>query len=257
LHSGSTSGSSDESQGEDYGKEGDHQNPIEDHNHSTETSELQEIFTAIIHSNKSLMKLSMVIRSSPARDDYIKAASRYKDWDPYADIGHVKEKHAFAKGSTDWLLTRLGKAIARRRQFLKYRFEHSEKMAGGWDEAEKTQKEDETPEKTIASTKATTFIANHTVYQREGSDAAGSFGSQTSYDQTVLGDEAVASKLAVPPPPTLAFPQVPFQYGEPFNCPYCHTEQNVMNKAAWKYVCLDSSRGIFHEQQPGNTSSAI
>jgi hypothetical protein len=93
LDSGSTSGSSDESQGEDYGKEEkveDHQNPIEDHDHFTETSELQEIFTAIIYSNKSLMKLSTVIRSSPARDDYIKAASRYKDWDSYADIRHVK-----------------------------------------------------------------------------------------------------------------------------------------------------------------------
>jgi hypothetical protein len=121
------------------------------------------------------------------------------------------------------MLTRLGNVIARRRQFLKYRFEHSEKMAGGWDEAEKTQKEDENPKKTIASTKATTFIRNDTVYQREGSDTAGSFGSQTSYDQTVLGDETAASKLAVPPPSTLAFLQALFQYGEPFNCSYCYT----------------------------------
>ena len=200
----------------------------DDHDPATETSELQEIFTAIIASNKSLMKLSMVIRSSPARDDYIKAASWYKDWNPYADIGHVREKHGRAKGSTDWLLTRLGNAIARRRQFLKYLVENSEKMAGGWDE------EDKLPEKMIASTKATTFMGNDNVYRKEGSDTAGSFGSQTSYEQTVLGDDNTATKLTVPPPPKFAFPDVPFEYGEPFNCPYCYTEQNVKNKAAWK-----------------------
>jgi hypothetical protein len=176
----------------------------------------------------------MVIRSSPVRDDYIKAASRYKDWNPYADIGHVKEKHGSAKGSTDWLITHLGNAIARRRQFLKYRVEHSQKMTSGWDEGEKAQKENEKPEETIASTKATTFMGNDNVYQREGSDTAGSFGSQTSYEQTILGDETAATRLTVPPPPKFAFPDVPFNYGEPFNCPYCYTEQNVKNKAAWK-----------------------
>lgn len=180
------------------------------------------------------MKLSLVIRSSPARDDYIKAASQYKDWNPDANIGHVREKHGSAKGITDWLITRLGNCIARRRQFLKYRVEHSREMAGGWDEEMNPQKEDEEPEKTIASTKATTFMRNDSIHQQEGSDTAGSFGSQTSDEQTVLGDKARAAKLNVPPPPKFAFPEVPFQYGEPFNCPYSYTEQNVNNKTSWK-----------------------
>ena len=197
-------------------------------------SELEEIFSAIHSSNASLMKLSMVIRSSPARDDYLKAASRFKDWNPYPDIGHVREKHGSAKGSTEWLLNRLGKAITRRRQFLKYRVEHFEKLSGAWDEGERAKRDDEKPEKTIASTKATTFIGNDNIYQREGSDAAVSFGSQTSYEATVAGDEIASHKLTVPPPPKLAFPDIPFEFGEPFNCPYCYTEQNVKNKAAWK-----------------------
>jgi hypothetical protein len=107
-------------------------------------------------------------------------------------------------------------------------------MAGGWDEVEKPLKEDIIPEKTIASTKATTFMGNDNVYQKEGSDTAGSFGSQTSYEQTVIGDETAAARLTVPAPPKFAFQDVPFEYGEPFNCPYCYTEQNVKNKAAWK-----------------------
>jgi len=146
----------------------------------------------------------------------------------------VREKHGSAKGITDWLLIRLGNGIARRRQFLKYRAEHSEKMAGGWNEEIKPQNEDEEPEKTTASTKATTFKGNDNIYQQEELDTIGSVGSQTSYEQTVLGDEAAAAKCHVPSPPKFAFPEVSFEYGEPFNCPYCYTEQNVKNKASWK-----------------------
>ena len=229
--------SSDESEREevdrDDEKKEDKQKQTGERDKDEETSELQKLFSAINSSNASLMKLSMVIRSSPTRDDYLKAASRYKDWNPYPDIGHVKEKHGSAKRSTDWLLERLGKGITRRRQFLKYRVDHFEKLSGGWDE-EKAGKEDEKPEKTIASTKATTFLGNDNIYQREGSDTAGSFGSQTSYEATVLGDKNASNRLKVPPPPKLAFPDIPFEFGEPFNCPYCYTEQNVKNKAAWK-----------------------
>lgn len=66
-------------------------------------------------------------------------------------------------------------------------------MPGGWDEEMKPQNEDEEPEKKIASTKASTFMGNDSIHQQEGSDTAGSSGSQTSDEQTVLGDEAGCS----------------------------------------------------------------
>lgn len=192
------------------------------------------------------MKLSMVIRNSPSRDDYLKAASRY-NFDARYDIGHVKEKHGAAKRSSDWLLERLGKAITRRRQYLKYREEHHTKLSRDWDEAPEEEvvvDPDaaakvmaallEKPEKTIAQTKATTYVENKTMTERDGTELdQGSFGSQTSYEPTVVG-EAV-NKLSVPPPPNMAFEGVPFEYGETFQCPYCYTEQIVKNKTAWKY----------------------
>ncbi|KFY70285.1 hypothetical protein V498_10372, partial [Pseudogymnoascus sp. VKM F-4517 (FW-2822)] len=61
--------------------------------------------------------------------------------------------------------------------------------------------------------------------------------------------------LTVPPPPKFAFPtrfgfpKIPFEYGQPFQCPYCFTEQTVENRSAWKthvfrdlkpYVCTFS-----------------
>lgn len=41
------------------------------------TSELEELYLAIKASNRSLMKLSIVTRNSPIKDDYLKAVSHY------------------------------------------------------------------------------------------------------------------------------------------------------------------------------------
>jgi hypothetical protein len=192
------------------------------------------------------MKLSILIRKSSNRDDYLKAASRYSTWNPSPFISHVREKYGSAKGSKEWLVERLGKAIMRRRQFLTYREEHHGKLTGDWGEDLDEVVEEKGPDapklaKTVASTKATTFIVDGNaskkeVSEKEGSDfTAGSFGSQTSYEATEFeGDGTVSTKLTVPPPPKWAFPDVPFEYGEPFQCPYCYTEQEVNNKAAWK-----------------------
>jgi hypothetical protein len=197
-----------------------------------QTSELDQRFSAMNATNTNLMKLSMIIRNSPSRDDYSKAASRY-EFDPRYDIGHVREKYGSAKGSKDWLLERLGKGITRRRQFLKYREVHHGKLARDWDAVE----EEKVPDRTVASTKATTFVDISSVIPqpipKADSDAGGSFGSHTSYDQTIAGENSV-NKLSVPPPPNMAFEGIPFEYGKHFQCPYCFTEQIVKNKAAWK-----------------------
>ena len=214
-------------------------------NNRDRTSELEELFSAINLANASLLKLSVVIRSSPARDDYLKAATRYK-LDPRWDIGHVMEKHGSAKGNSQWLIERLGKAITRRRQYLKYRKEHHGKLSKDWEEAQKADaakkedEEDEEPEHTIAPTKltkATTYVENSPPAGKDGSDAGGSFGSQTSYEPTIAGEATMTiTRLTVPPHPTMAFEDVPFEFGKPFQCPYCYTEQTVKNKTAWKYV---------------------
>ncbi|RAL67571.1 hypothetical protein DID88_008326 [Monilinia fructigena] len=198
-----------------------------------QTSELQELFKAMKDANSNLIKLSMVIRSSPNRDDHLKAATRYK-FDPSYDIGHAREKHGSAKGITDWLIVLLGKAITRRRQYLKYRKDHHGKLTRDWDEAAAFEKEN----KTIASTKATTFIENPTTVRTDGSELDGSFGSQTSYEATIVGESA--GRLNVPSRPKMAFEDVPFEFGSHFRCPYCFTEQAVKKRSAWKkYVFRD------------------
>jgi hypothetical protein len=208
------------------------------------TSELRELSTAINAAISNLMKLSILIRESSKRDDYAKAASRYNTWNPGADIGHVEEKHGSAKGGVGgsaWLLEHLGKAITRRRQFLTYRKEHHDKMTGDWgedidviEETPYTTQEGKKPAKTIAPTEATTFIPNMVLPDENESEIAGSFGSQTSYEATELASEDGPTKLTIPHPPKWAFEDVLFEYGEPFQCPFCYTEHVVKNKNAWK-----------------------
>ncbi|KAF7874804.1 hypothetical protein EAF04_001978 [Stromatinia cepivora] len=183
-----------------------------------QTSELQELFKSMKDANTNLLKLSMVIRSSPNRDDYLKAATRYRS-DASYDIGHVREKHGSAKGIADWLIVRLGKAITRRRQYLKYREDHHWKLTRDWDNVATLEKE----ETTIALTKATTFVENTTPAEKDGSGLGGSCGSQTSYEATIVGESV--GRLNVPSHPKMAFEDLAFEFDSPFRCPYCFTEQ--------------------------------
>lgn len=202
---------------------------------SLETSDLEQLLLAMKNTNLSLMKLSMIIRSSPGRDDYSKAASRY-DFDNTYDIGHVREKHGSAKGACDWLIERLGQAITRRRQYLKYREDHHEKLSRDWeDPSNNGSKKGIKPEKSVTFTKATSFYEDKRVDGYDRSDPADSLGSKTSYEATTSGEE-ISDELTVPPPPDTAFEGIPFKYGEPFRCPYCYTEQEVKNKTDWKFV---------------------
>jgi hypothetical protein len=123
------------------------------------------------------MELSMIIRDSPLRDDYLKAASRYK-LDPVWDIGHVREKYGSAKRGSDWLLERLGKSITQRRQYLKYRKEHHKKLSDELDEETEDIEgnEDEKLEETIAETKdtkTTRVIEGKYEPRRDGEEAGG------------------------------------------------------------------------------------
>ncbi|KAL9068762.1 MAG: hypothetical protein Q9161_005965 [Pseudevernia consocians] len=96
----------------------------------SETSEFSEIFGTVKDTITSLMQTSIIIRNATPRDRYIRAQTSAKD--PFLesfDIAHVG--HKFPKIDSEgreWLKRRLGKAIAQRRQYLKYCREHNDKF---------------------------------------------------------------------------------------------------------------------------------
>ncbi|KKO98717.1 hypothetical protein THAR02_09177 [Trichoderma harzianum] len=94
-----------------------------------EQSEITAILGDIGHIIDCLLRLSITIRN-PARHDQFNSragadtVSSYSEW----DVKHIREKF---DRLDDKLVDRLAMAMSRRRQYIKYREEHSKKLAHG------------------------------------------------------------------------------------------------------------------------------
>ena len=231
-------------------------------------SEFDEIFGTVKDSITSLMKTSIIIRNATPRDRYIKAQSSTKDrfLDCY-DIDHVS--HKFPKinsEGSEWLRTRLGRAITQRRQYLKYCRDHHDKFSQEKEVSQKTKGADESSRSkgstntldptsktqheggtvrilpmsaftpTIASTlQPSKLEANEEGDVEEESDSY----SQTSYATSVHGS-TTESKRRIPSLQDITS-------GFPFECPYCWTLQDAMNEKTWRY---EPSRDRAYTQFP-------
>ena len=230
-----------------------------------EISEINEIFATVKDSITILMRTSIIIRDATPRDRYIKAQSSTKT--PFLDsfdIAHVG--HKFPKVDSEdqeWLKRRLGKAIAQRRQFLKYCREHREKfspsteqeqsnvdvlskrndghndLAFSRDEKLVSGSREETgtirsvPTSALAPTDASTLQASRLevtggVVEDDTEDTQDDY-SQTSYATSIHDGNASENKLH---PPSLRDITSVF----PFECPYCWILQKFVNEKSWRYM---------------------
>lgn len=229
-----------------------------------ELSEIQELLRSIPEMISMLFKLSVIIRSSSSRDRFAKAqmVSSRAAVDPSYDIGYVKDKFPTLKSEgMDWLATRLGTAIAQRRQFMWYCRDHRDKMAKadaddargsrsrGAREADvdrilnirsnrenaaslEVKSQFSKPASTQAPTTASTVIPGKLdsevlldTLKVDSSDADSQ--SVTSYASSV-GESDEAPVLSVIPLEDVAAPRANFE------CPYCWTIQKFNNQKAWK-----------------------
>ncbi|KAF3071412.1 hypothetical protein CFAM422_006400 [Trichoderma lentiforme] len=198
-----------------------------------EQSEITNILGDIGHIIDCLLRLSITIRN-PARHDQFNSrvgvdiVSSYTQW----DINHIREKFSRLD---DKLVDRLGMAMSRRRQYIKYREDHSKKLAHGL-LGEHGEGENAT---TIASSipKKLKDEENNAIFTKMDalldnmSEASG-----TSYANSI----AATNELRVP--------SIPKEYIDgPFLCPICHTLIIINDRNSWKkhvfrdlqpYVCL-------------------
>ena len=95
------------------------------------TTELAQLLSNIAEINTCLLRLSVSIRNPPPHDQFKGSKninfSHYEDF----DVDHVRNKFPNAAA---FLVTRLGKAISRRRRFIRYREEHRKKYEQGLDD---------------------------------------------------------------------------------------------------------------------------
>ncbi|KAI8635553.1 hypothetical protein F5Y19DRAFT_14534 [Xylariaceae sp. FL1651] len=98
---------------------------------SPEKNESQDVLDVISDCIQSLLKISILIRKATPRDRFAKALQGNNPFIDQFDINYVAERYPKLKrpGSM-WLCTRLGRAITKRRQFLRYSREHGSRIAG-------------------------------------------------------------------------------------------------------------------------------
>jgi hypothetical protein len=213
-------------------------------------SEIVELQRAIHDTITNLFKLSMIIRKPTPRGRYT-ASKDTQPLDVSSDVAHVWQKFPHTRDH-GWLVERLGKANTRRREYFRYRREHRRKLTV----AELPNPEDtrnvendgeaahERPElresstregggeqaPTVTLTKATTFIDVPRVHEKRPLEEDNA--SLTSYATTTSDGSLHA--LRVPDPHDVVGTGMEFEYGDPFECPYCFTIQVVKDVHEWR-----------------------
>ncbi|VUC35069.1 unnamed protein product [Clonostachys rosea] len=184
-------------------------------------SEMQESLEdgEIAECIRSLFRIALVVKSASSRDRFAKAlaATQFAFMDQF-DINYVAEKFPkLQMTEQSWLRDRLGSAIAKRRQFIKYCYEHKRRLDSGPDEDPAGKQ----------STKATTLDvtklkdkAIDSQDEDEDGDVASIMTSTTVSDRT---NALSLQKLAALSPE-----------GQPFECPICSTLQSFKSDRAWR-----------------------
>jgi len=144
------------------------------------------------------------------------------------DISYLTDKFPKAKSNL-WLARRLGNNISRHRRLIQYRQHHRESLAKrdikGSDHAD------------TATIVATTFhegeksSGTHQTLQDADSSRMSIFTSATSF---LSLEDGTTTGRSIPDLSDMTLDGVQLDYGEPFECPYCRTIQNVMNRYEWK-----------------------
>ncbi len=219
---------------------------------NVEKDEAHDILDVASECIRSLLKISVLIRKATPRDRFAKAIqARDSPFIDLFDINYVADRYPkLGRPDMRWLCERLGRAITKRRQFLRYTREHSSRMAGREEYGHNTSSKDANAQTSGASapalsaigtkigaatlaptnpsTKACTLdIAKLEALKEDGpdDDDARSYVSAGSSFQGVGGDD---TRLQLP-----LLSEV--SGGSPeFECPFCAGILTLARESAWR-----------------------
>jgi hypothetical protein len=204
------------------------------------TTEFAQLASNMAEINTCLMRLSLAIRN-PAPHDQFKESSQINvaHYETF-DVQHVRGKFPRAQ---EYLVLRLGKAISRRRQYLRYREEHRKKLEEGLKPQLATEEVATVPQVThtvtAPSEKIDSTVASSIPLAIKESVSTINLDEEDYYEDT-LSQTSYASSNNDPsrfrPPP---LPEEG-QDGDPFECPLCFRFTSVRQVTAWhKHVYRD------------------
>jgi hypothetical protein len=195
----------------------------------TEENEVEKIMTSIGHIIGCLLRLSVTIRNPAPHDQFksragMEVIEHYKHW----DIQHVKSKFP---DLGDVISERLAMATGRRRQYFKYRADHTSRLAEGMEVDDAATNADPGDTATTVASPLPDHLRDSVDSQEVIKDNM-SEASGTSYATSAAGSLAAASAdIRVPP--------IPSEYEDgPFRCPFCYMFVFINNRSEWKYEPL-------------------
>ena len=186
-------------------------------------TELGQISIDVVDVVSCLLRLSVAIRNPAPHDRFVESKLTDASYYEQFDINHVYSKF---NSIDSRLAERLGKAISRRRQYLKYRETHHMKLSHGLDQHHLMETDE--PPQTIASSLPEHLkdrigpgqVPQVAILEDDHSDTG---FSQTSYATSTAND----TQRRVPPLPEAAS-------RGPFECPFCYMIIIAANRSSWK-----------------------
>lgn len=194
---------------------------------SQDDSEVGQILGDIANTVDCLLRLSTTIRTPAPHDRFRSRAGAdvIELFQPY-DTKHVQDKFPTIDVQ---IAERLGRAAARRRQYFKYRAEHSVKLAEGLESLDTDGNDDEGTRRDI-SLKATTVASSIPKHLKDSfnefshlADDNRSEVSGTSYAPSMVD----TTRIRVPPMPKE-------HVDGPFKCPFCCMVVSIDTRREWK-----------------------
>lgn len=217
-------------------------------------NEAQDVLEVVQECVRSLLRLSILIRKSTPRSRWDRALQKSREpINEQYDIRHVADKYPKLRAPEQaWLLSRLGRAITQRRQFIRYCRDHKNELSSvadssidrdvGFETAEgsapaetvqqplsvarsdvMTVEERRTQVSTQASTLQLEMLQPIRGDDDDGDDTNSVVSSVVSTDEA--GDE---DKLRLPTLQTVSGGR------EEFECPICFTMQSFRRERNWK-----------------------
>lgn len=204
----------------------------EDEASQTDVHRLQRSVATII---TCLFQMSMLVRKPAQHDHRVgSSAAEVAFFEPF-DYNHVRDKYPKAE---DFIMSRLGHGITRRRKYLKYRERHALKLKQG------IAVDDNATSGIVLSETIATDVQD---WNSKFDDNASQSGiSQTSYAPTLMS----GGDITIPAPPRGS------RGGEPFECPYCYFIVTAPSTRSWNrhvfndlqpYMCLDKTCNTPHK----------
>ena len=217
-------------------------------------TESNELALAMGEALRGLFQLSMFIHKSTRRNKFASFAAGRGEMETQIDIRHVQDRFPFARNNPE-LIERLGKANARRRQWLGYKKKHRAKLGrqpspdlnpdsttegpSRWSLSLGTGlpledhvgegvdiPSDQSERTALSSTVASTFYAAPPLEPDEESQGSEAGYSETTYSESVEGGSEIAMSYFPQPPPESV-------NGNPFECPYCFQIVSITGRTSW------------------------